>query len=515
MIRKSYLLFVVLVVILSLVSFYPAFNFAFIVDDWSQLWGVFYDRSIIDYYILTQHANSAYEFLALAPFFKFNPFYYQVVGYLLKILTSFIVSLLTLAITQSRKAAFLAGIIFASSIIGIEAFTRISAHNAPLLIISVALGLHFWITAEREKSIYRYLLSILFIILTLLQDPGSGIMILPAIFIWSFLTLLLNLNKNSLRKLFLTTLLLISVLISLKWYLDPRVANRHQPMVEHLSFVLTHPIFTLTNFLTSIGNLTIGWFVPLSENLGLGTANIFSTSFGYLFFFNTIWITFRFLKGRTNIFKILTFLSIWVFLFYLPSWFTQGHYVKLGTISAVSNRYLLIPSIGFIIIISYLLVSLKKYTWIVLGFIIMFNLISSFRILTAESEYRSVEIQTKIYDKIDQDLPKGDEKNKLIIFLGNDPIKIFAIEWNGFYPLAVRRNITEKNDFPTIANNLEYVKKLVCKQQDKAVPDFLLSNLYAWTTLYQNKLTSDPPIINVSDQIRSFIKSDSGCDYNL
>jgi len=85
---KNWLFYLLIIGLLSFLSFYPAFNFSFIIDDWYQLWGVFYDRSIIEHYIKSQAPNVAYEFLILAPIFKFNPFYYQIVGYFLKIIDS-------------------------------------------------------------------------------------------------------------------------------------------------------------------------------------------------------------------------------------------------------------------------------------------------------------------------------------------------------------------------------------------------------------------------------------------
>lgn len=498
---------IILVILVSFISFYPAFSFAFIVDDWYQLWGVFYDRSIIDYYILTQHPNSAYEFLALAPIFKFNPFYYQIVGFILKIIASLSVALFVFSITKLKNIATFAGLIFASSVIGIEAFTRISAHNSVLLIPTLCLGMYLWITATKGKSIYKYLLAVFFIILVIIEDPGLGIMILPIFFIWNLLGLYQNFNRQELRKFIAVNLLLLIILISLKSYLDPRIANRQGPIVEHLPFILTNIPYTVSNFLTSIGNLVIGWVIPFKEDMGLITANPISTIFGYLFLLYTIFLGYKFFSKKSEISKILLFLSIWIFLFYFPSWFTQGHYVKGGTISAVSNRYLMISSIGFIAMISYLLIFLKrKYTYIALVVIIVFNLASALRILNEEYKYRSVEIQNKLYGKIDQEFPLGNEKDNLILFLGKNQLSIFGLEWNGFYPLAVKRGITDKKELPTIVNNLSDAEKIVCINDDALPPKFRLSNVYAWEVQNDN-------IYNISEDVRKFISSDEKCKF--
>lgn len=249
--KRSYIFFISLIIALSFVSFYPAFGFSFIIDDWYQLWGVFYDRSIIDYYIRTQHPNSAYELLIFAPLFKFNPIYYQIIGYFLKIIDSLVVALLVFSTTKTKRIAFFAGVIFAASVIGIETFTRISAHNSALLIPSLCLGLFFWIEATRHESFYRYLIAISFIVLTILQDPGVGIIILPAALLWNLLNLIRNFNKQQARKLLFRASIIISLPAFLKWYLDPRLSDRNSYIIRHLSYILNHPLEVTTNFLTS------------------------------------------------------------------------------------------------------------------------------------------------------------------------------------------------------------------------------------------------------------------------
>ena len=74
--KKQSLIFILLIVSLAFLSFYQAFNFSFIIDDWFLLWGVLYDRSTIDPFFQT-HPNVVYQFILSAPVFKFNPFYYH------------------------------------------------------------------------------------------------------------------------------------------------------------------------------------------------------------------------------------------------------------------------------------------------------------------------------------------------------------------------------------------------------------------------------------------------------
>lgn len=500
---KNWLFYLLLIGIISFLSFYPAFNFSFIVDDWYQLWGVFYNHSIIEHYIKTQHPNSAYEFLLLAPFFKFNPLYYQIVGYILKIVDSLATVLVVFYITSSKKAAFYSGLIFAASVIGMETFTRISAQNSALLIPTVCLGLVFWIQANRQKNFSgRYILAILFMVLSIIADPGTGIIVIPIVLLYSLLSLAQSPSSINLKKFIVVAISLGVLAIILYWYLNSTISDRNGYVLKHINFILQHPFFVLTNFLTSIGNLILGWFIPFEESyISLTSANFLTQVAGYLFILLTILTGLRFWQKKSERTKIYLFFLLWVFLFYFPSWFTQSHYVEGGAISSVSNRYFAISSIGFIGLVAYLITFIKpKYQIIFLIIVIGFNIWNSERTLIAGSFYRSRAQQDSLYQIVDQDLPRGDEKNDLLLFLGYDWFKIVELDWNGFYPLAIKRNITKEEEFPTIVSTVQRAKDLICSDN----PKFKLSKLYAWE--FQNN-----QLFNVTDKVKQVINTDKEC----
>lgn len=497
----KYYFFLISIILLSFFSFYHAFGFAFTIDDWFQLWGVFYDKSIIDYYIKTQKPNAAFEFLIFAPAYKFNPFFYQLNGFFLKIVDSLTIALLIFSLTKSKKAGFSSGLIFASSVMGIETFTRLSAHNSALLIPSLCFGLFFWIEAKKDKTLYKYLIAILFFILTVIQDPGVGVMILPVVFLWDLLNLIRDFSKHTFRKFLITTTILILIPILLKWYLDPRIADRKLYITRHIYYLLNNTVSVITNFLTSIGNLILGWFIPFEEFVSLTTPNFLTTFAGYLAILFTILICLALLRKKRESLRIIFFFLVWAFLFYFPSFFTQSHYVAGGTISAVSNRYLAIPSIGIIGLISYLITFMRfKTRVIILILIISLNIFNSNKILRKQYTYRSLEVQNMLYNKIDQDLPRGEERDKTLVFLGNNEVKIVGLDWNGFYPLAIRRGITDKKEFPIIINNLADIKKSICGDESLSL-ETKLSRLYAWEV--QNRT-----IYNISENVRLLIGKD-------
>jgi len=115
--------------------------------------------------------------------------------------------------------------------------------------------------------------------------------------------------------------------------------------------------------------------------------------------------------------------------------------------------------------------------------------------LRDEYTYRSLEVQNRLYNKIDQDLPRGNEKTTYLLFLGDNQIRLFGLEWNGFYPLALRRGITDKKEFPTIINNLADAKKRLCANPLGSN----LPGLYAW------EVQDNGMLYNVTEDVKLLI----------
>ncbi len=497
---KSKIGYFLLIILLSFISFYPAFNFSFIVDDWYLLWGVFFDKTIIAEYLRTQHPNVVYEFLLLAPIFKFNPFYYQVVGYILKVVDSFTVGLLILSVTKSRTAALFSSITFAASEIGIEAFTRIGAQNSALLIPTLSLGFYFWFKAKEGNSITKYLVSLMFIVLGLLGDPGTGIVIVPVIVLWEVLNLIQKYSRQNLKRVLIHTgLLFLTIIFITRIFLDSKISDRQDYISKHLIFIANNLFFTTANFLTSIGNFLMGWVISFPEYTHLGSPSIVTMIFGGAFVISIAILGMIFILKKKESSKVVLFLSIFSLLFYLPSWLTQTHYVEGGAISAASNRYFAISSIGLLGLISYLITIIKStnFRFIVIALVVLLQLWSANRVLIQEAKYRTTKVQNILYSQINKDAPKGSEQRSLYVFLGNSWLRIVGLGWNGFFPLALQRGIINIKEFPAIVNNLQLAKEDICPL-DKSTPKYSLADMYAWEVDEQS-------IYNVTEQARKLV----------
>lgn len=496
---KKLVIFFLAVVLLSFLSFHKAFSFAFIVDDWFQLWGAMFERTMLSNYF-SDHPNVALELLFLSKFFSFNPFYYYLVSFFLKITCSLTVSLFVYGLIKSNKASLFAGLIFASSVMGLEAFSRISAHYAVFSIILLSLGMYFWVLQINKNFFRNTVVSVTAIILALLGDPGSSIMVLPLIIMWDIFSFYQNhLHKKDLKLYLVRVSLIILVLILVYFILRIRAQHFTSSFYsEQIQFAITHPISSLNNYLNSIGHLLIGWTIPVDEMLGLSNTTIIGTVAGYSLLVTIIISLMVFVKTRKNTHKTILFLLSWILVFYFPSWITQGHIVIGHLVIGVTNRYLAVSSIAVVVFLAVSISKIKSFSLrsILFAYVIAANIFTANVLLSKEQEYRSVKVQDTLYNKIDTEVAKGSERNSIFVFLGNSWFKVFAIDWNGAYPFALKRGIKKIDEFPLMLNNLQDVVNRLCQENSR----YNLSNVYAWTV-------NNKDMINVSEQFREKVRT--------
>lgn len=491
------------VILLSYLSFHRSFNFGLIVDDWFQLWGAIFERPMLSRYF-ADHPGVALEFLLLSKIFGFNPVYYYMVSFFLKIIGSLAVSVFVYGLTKSRQASFLSGLIFASTVMGLEAFDRISAHYAAFSIIFLSLAMYFWVQNINQRFFRNTLASLSLVLIALLGDPGSSIMILPLLLIWDLLTYYQHGLPKQELKFYLVRIFLICFLLFLTYFIiiiraQYYTANFYS---THIQYAATHLISSLNNYLNSIGHLVIGWVIPVSEMLGISNPTVIGIVTGYLLLVITILIFLLYIQTKKNSYKIIFFLLSWILVFYFPSWITQEHIVKGNLVIGVTNRYLAVSAVGVATLLAIMISKVKnlKLSLSVLVIIISVNIFTANNLLAKEEEYRSVKVQEALYNKIDSDVPKGVEKNSIFIFLGNNWFKVFALDWNGAYPFALKRNINKVSEFPVVLNNLEDAANKLCAEPER----YRLQNVYAWSVDSQN-------IINISLQVQDTLSNMSSC----
>jgi len=476
--KLIFVIFVFLVFIVSFLAFWRAFGFDFWGEDWEQIWYAMFSPSMINNQQVYPHPIVIYEELFLAKFLGFKTLYWQVIGYLLKVLGAFAVSLMMLGITRSKRAAIFTGLIYASSVGGLASVTWVAAHASALEIPFLCLGIYFWITKK------NYVLALVLLIFSIWADPSRGIFGCLIVILWDILSFMQNRTKDSSIRPWKRVLILVIAIFSTKSFLLGQRFSEISPTLDvNINYLVNYPIEALTNLLNTLGNLLVGWFIPISQNLfAVSIPTMVGIAAGYLFLFQTVFLLVYFLKKKYESSKILFIFSIWIIVFFLPNWLLANNSMigSEGQVLGQTHRYLTLSAVGLVCFLGHLLTRIKnKY---LNGFLLLFvvgsNIVISNQILKKEAYYRSTEVTKPMWDKIEKDVPAGAE-DSLFFIRGEDKFRVNVIS-QAKIPFAIRRGITSRNKWPISTSDPGNVKGYICGLfvNERKVP---LSHLYGWS----------------------------------
>lgn len=491
---------VLLVIILAALSFNHAFNFHLYLDDWYQILGALYYPEVINNAMwLGQHPGSVLEVKIFAPFFKFNPYPWAFIGYLIKIAESLSMWPFMIVLTKSKKAAFYACLIFAVFVIGIESIIWVSPQISSFNLVLINLGFYFWVKSEGFKSLKYFLLALVLFSLSILADPGRGFIILPLVVLWEFSSVYQSFSFKkvallSLRAILLLPLIYITTFIFHKYF---SVTNNFSQYAKNLS------LLNFSNLVQILEYPLFGWTLLPKEIIFWATvASLFTIPL----------FTILFLWKKNEIYKIISFLYLWIFLFYLPNFLTQ-YFARSGT--SPESRYYAISAVGVVGLLAYgfSFIKSKYINWILILFLV-FNMYVTNTVLLRYSTFRSIQKFNKIWDKIDQDVPKG-EIGSVFIFSGENYLhREYLLDYQDTIPFALKRGIIKKEEFPIMTNDKNLIARLICEHnvprhspfgdliQKEPIP---LSHVHAWV------FTKDRELENRSDQERDGIKRIASC----
>lgn len=460
-------------------------SFDFWRDDWGQLWAAVYNPYLLAYVWspVRLHPISAYEELYLIKLFGLDPLKWQIFGFILRVVDSLAVSVLMYGITQSKKAAWFSGLIFAASLGGLETLTWPSANTSAIDIPIICFGLFFWIISVRHFSVKNFSLALLFVVLSVLADPGRAIILIGLFFIWDIFSLVQQFSRQKLISVSIRTFLLLLLFLSLRSIMansglsiDATLESSYLQITKQQSLV--------NNAFYSLGNLFVGWFIPVTDIGGLGAQEIPGLYGGVFFIVLIILSGILFILKRKNLFKIVLFFSLWIAFFYIPNWIFEKDIV-VGT----SHRYLAISNVGLVCILGLILSKIRSQIAFILFIVIMLlNIKSANSILAQESHYRSVGVVESLWDKIDKGVPQ-DERNSIFMYSGNDYLRGVALDWSASVPFGIRRKMKNVDDFPIATGDLSLIDKLICDRnvlrpsigkwsiQKEKIP---LSHLHDW-----------------------------------
>lgn len=490
---------ILFVVILSALSFNKAFNFYLYWDDWYQILGSLYYPEILLGY-LHMHPVSALEFKLLAPIFKFEPHFWQFTGFLFKAIDSLSMWPLMFALTGSKKIAFYSCLIFAVFITGMESVFWVSANSSAIVIPLISLGFYFWIKSANPHSI-KFFIGLFLFALSILGEPGRAFMLIGLAFIWEFLSIYQKFNFKKIISS-LSKLSLLLLIIPLTGF----ITNKFFNITPDVSIMFKQFLRINSSNIDPVGslkNLLFGWTLITEQ---------FREWLTIIFLFCLCITLILFIIKKQNSYKIVIFLSMWSFLFYLANYLSRAG-TTLGS-SDTESRYYAISSVGIVGLLAYGFSFIKsKYAGYAFFLFLLFNLYATNTTLKQYSAFRSIQENSKIWDKIDRDVPR-EELGSVFMFTGADfTMRARLLDWQDTIPFAVLRKITKREDFPIMTNDKELIARLICEKNVSRHSPFgniiqkeqiLLSHVHAWE-LKGNELE------NRSDQERDSIKRIAKC----
>lgn len=463
--KKRLLLFLGVLFFLSYISFGKELSFTFTKDDWRLFWGSLYDLDVFRVYWL--HPATPIEFLLFARIFGLHVFLWQLFGLFIRVALAFIVSLIMEKLSNSKLVGALAGIFFASTYTALESISFASTHTASLSLVFICLSFYYFL----KKSFFLFLL---FLYVGIFLDPLRALPILSVLPLWYVLT---RGNKSfhlSKKYLYYSLFMLTPLMFILYWGITHSGGSLFPiflSQAQHDYFLPLKKLHLLGNYFTSIGNLFLGWIIPVTQDpqndsiynrfiacVGLGIGAFLLLSLSLL------------IKRKSQTWRLIFFLNFWLFIFYIPNWLFEPRVPIAGT-----HRYLVFSAVGFIGLIAFLIARLRNRSviFLVSSVFIIMNIVTANRILSDESKYRAADIVNSLWENVDKDVAL--DKGKFIfVFSGDQLLVNQAIELSGGIPFALKRNISKKDDLPIITNDRNVILRYLC---EKGYP---LDHVYAW-----------------------------------
>ncbi len=154
---KSFFVFILPLLILSLLVFWPSFKLHLTGDDYLGLWRYHYylDGHTTGIwnnlnFFLTDYGPQDTFTAIIHHFFDFQPIYYYLFSYLLRLLAAFSFFPLILSLTNNKNAAYLAILFFAITTTGLE--TTDWSFNMPSYLAIALMNTFLFVYLKARKS---------------------------------------------------------------------------------------------------------------------------------------------------------------------------------------------------------------------------------------------------------------------------------------------------------------------------------------------------------------------------
>ena len=155
-----------------------------------------------------------------------------------------------------------------------------------------------------------------------------------------------------------------------------------------------------------------------------------------------------------------------------------------------AHRYLVLPSVGLVALLGYLVSKIKYKSLVVVvsAIIIVINITASYRLLSFENTYRSRDLTEHFWKTIDSSVP-NDKTRSVFVFQGEEPVRTWTLELSGARPFALKRKISDAALIPMTTTDKEKIARSLCKSGEFSSPTIPLSHVYVWSVKNNGSIT--------------------------
>lgn len=192
------------VFLVGLILFFPTFRLSLYGDDWLVFWryGNFYSAGytpgILDYlsHFMTRYGSQDILASILKSVYGYQSVCYYITSFIFRIITAFSLYPITIYLTKSKPAAFVAMLFFSVTTIGLETTEYLAHIPSYISLTFFNLFLYYFLRSREDRKGKKLLLSGVFFFLTFIFAPIRMTGFLPFIFLIEIFYFLQNLNKK-------------------------------------------------------------------------------------------------------------------------------------------------------------------------------------------------------------------------------------------------------------------------------------------------------------------------------
>jgi hypothetical protein len=506
MLKKLYTLFqnqYVIVAALVLITTFGTLFFGFWKDDWISYWAA---RTLSPlYYTYWYHPAMTIQFALLSFLFPPNSIGWQIVGIFWKIAACFSLMYMVKIWLKRNDVALLAGILFAVSPLGLDAVGWASANVVFIAVTILCLTVTVWFRYLNGEEVARWQL-IVYPFICILVDPFRTFPIVL------FLLLLVLIYKRMIFRIQKFYLFVIVCCSPILLFIGFKYIPQYVSDTTIIKFVLrngfnikeyTSRSYVLANYPSTIGNIVVGAFVRVPEDLSTGIYNRYAFRLSMLFLIvATIFIIWLWCIGHPSR-RFIIFFYLWLLVFYIPNYISE---IRL-TMGA-THRYTAIASIGWIALCALFLssISSKKIKYISIVLLCTSSFFASFQWIHDALPYRSRSLLNSIIDTVDRTLPDNTQ-GVFFGFSGKHPIIQNNLIYASGALLSVRRLTLNPQTFPIMSNNLLEIRPYTCGPWMQNVYRDVPRRMEKLDTdkIYMYEINSSGTIQDISHQVRKKI----------